>query len=226
MTEAVLFDFNGVLVDDESQHCDALRSVLADEGLTLSREEYYADYLGLDDRTGFVQAFQRANRTMTTELLDRLVEGKSRIYQRLIERSLTMVPGADEFVRDAGKRYRLGIVSGALRHEIDLVLSHTTIADRFEVIVAAGDVSRCKPDPAGFLAAHAAFNRHSRQAPIAARACVVIEDSLPGLAAARAAGMPCVMLATSHSPETLRQRGAALVWQSLSGHTAAELAEL
>lgn len=226
MTEAVLFDFNGVLVDDESQHCDALRSLLADEGLTLSREEYYADYLGLDDRTAFVQAFQRANRTMTTELLDRLVEGKSRIYQRLIERSLTMVPGADEFVRDAGKRYRLGIVSGALRHEIDLVLSHTTIADRFEVIVAAGDVPRCKPDPAGFLAAQAAFNRQGRKAPIAARACVVIEDSLPGLAAARAAGMPCVMLATSHSPEALRQRGAALVWQSLSGHTAAELAEL
>ena len=226
MTEAVLFDFNGVLVDDESQHCDALRSILADEGLTLSREEYYADYLGLDDRTGFVQAFQRANRTLTTELLDRMVEGKSRIYQQLIERSLTMVPGADEFVRDAGKRYRLGIVSGALRREIDLVLSHTTIADRFEVIIAAGDVPRCKPDPAGFLAAHAAFNRHSPQKPIAARACVVIEDSLPGLAAARAAGMPCVMLATSHSPEVLRQRGAALVWQSLSGHTAAELAEL
>ena len=226
MTAAVLFDFNGVLVDDESQHCDALRSILADEGLALSREEYYADYLGLDDRTGFVQAFQRANRTLTTELLDRLVEGKSRIYQRLIERSLTMVPGADEFVRNAGKSYRLGIVSGALRREIDLVLSRTTIADRFDVIIAAGDVPRCKPDPAGFLAAHAAFNRQSRQGPIAARACVVIEDSLPGLAAARAAGMPCVMLATSHSPETLRQRGAALVWQSLSGHTAAELAEL
>lgn len=228
MTQAVLFDFNGVLVDDESQHCDALRSVLADEGLALSREEYYADYLGLDDRTGFVQAFQRANRTLTTELLDRLVERKSTIYQGLIERSLTMVPGADDFVRDAGKRYRLGIVSGALRTEIDLVLRHTTIADRFEVIIAAGDVPRCKPDPAGFLAAHAAFNRHSRQGspPIAARSCVVIEDSLPGLTAAHAAGMPCVMLATSHAPETLRQRGAALVWQSLSGHTAAELAAL
>jgi HAD superfamily hydrolase (TIGR01509 family) len=226
MTEAVLFDFNGVLVDDESQHCDALRSILADEGLTLSREEYYAEYLGLDDRTGFVQAFQRANRTLTTELLDRLVEGKSRVYQQLIAGSLTMVPGADEFVRDAGKRYRLGIVSGALRREIDLVLSHTIIADRFEVIVAAGDVPRCKPDPAGFLAAHAAFNRHRPQKPIVPRACVVIEDSLPGLAAAGAAGMPCVMLATSHAPEMLRQRGAALVWQSLSGHTAAELGEL
>ena len=51
MTEAVLFDFNGVLVDDEAQHCEALQSVLADEGIALSREQYYSHYLGLDDRT-------------------------------------------------------------------------------------------------------------------------------------------------------------------------------
>lgn len=223
MIEAVLFDFNGVLVDDEPQHCEALRSILAEEGITLTREQYYADYLGLDDRTGFVQAFQRANRTLTTELINRLVEGKSGIYQQLIERSLTMVPGAAEFVRDAGKRYRLGIVSGALRSEIDLVLRRTTIGDRFEVIIAAGDVPQSKPDPAAFLAAHAAFNR--RRA-IEARACMVIEDSLPGLSAARAAGMPCVMLATSHPADMLRQRGAALVWDSLSGHGAAELSDV
>ena len=54
MIEAVLFDFNGVLVDDEPQHCVALQRVLADEGITLTREDYYAHYLGLDDRTGFV----------------------------------------------------------------------------------------------------------------------------------------------------------------------------
>jgi beta-phosphoglucomutase len=223
MTEAILFDFNGVLVDDESQHCEALRTVLSDVGISLSHAQYYADYLGLDDRTGFVQAFQRANRTLTTELLDRLIEGKSRIYQQLIEGSLTLVSGAAEFVRDAATRYRLGIVSGALRREIDLVLSRTPIANLFQVIVAAGDVPRCKPDPAAYIAAHTALNRRHR---LAARACVVIEDSIPGLAAARAAGMPCVMLTTSHPAAGLRERGAALVWDSLAGHTAAELSNL
>ncbi|HWC74691.1 MAG TPA: HAD family phosphatase [Gemmatimonadales bacterium] len=223
MIEAVLFDFNGVLVDDEPQHCEALRRVLAAEGVMMSREQYYADYLGLDDRTGFVEAYRRAHRTLTSDLLNRLIEAKSRIYQQLIERSLTMVSGAAEFVRDAGQQYRLGIVSGALRGEIDLVLGRTPIADRFEIIIAAGDVPRCKPDPAAYLAALTAFNRKRR---IAASACVVIEDSLPGLAAARAAGMPCVMLTTSHPAETLRQRGASLVWDSLSGHGAKELATL
>ena len=101
MIEAVLFDFNGVLVDDEAEHCEALQTILRDEAIMMSREEYYADYLGLDDRTGFVQAFRRANRTVTTEILNRLVEAKSRIYLRLVTESLRLVPGVREFVHDA-----------------------------------------------------------------------------------------------------------------------------
>jgi len=223
MIEAVLFDFNGVLVDDEAEHCEALQTILRDEGIMMAREEYYADYLGLDDRTGFVQAFRRANRTLTTEILNRLVEAKSRVYLRLVTKSLRLVAGVTEFVRDAGRRYRLGIVSGALRREIDIVLGKSGLDDRFEIIVAADDVAHCKPHPAAYLAAHAAFN--TRRA-VAANACVVIEDSLPGLEAARAAGMPCVMLTTNHPANRLGGRGAALVWDSFSGHNAAELAAL
>ena len=223
LTEAVLFDFNGVLVDDEPQHCDALQRVLADERITLTREQYYAQYLGLDDRTGFVLAFRNAQRTLTTELLKHLVTKKSQLYLELVRTSLRLVRGAPEFVREAGRQFRLGIVSGALRREIDHVLGLTDLGDSFEVIIAADDMSHSKPDPASYLAAHDAFNRGR---PIAARACVVIEDSLPGLQAARAAGMPCVMLTTSHPARALEGRGAALVWDSLAGHSAAELAGL
>jgi HAD superfamily hydrolase (TIGR01509 family) len=204
--------------------------VLADEGITLTREQYYAKYLGLDDRTGFVEAFRRANRTLTTELLEHLVTTKSRAYLQLVTASLRMVAGAPEFVRDAGTRFRLGIVSGALRREIDHVLGLTGLADRFEIIIAAEDVPRCKPDPAPYRAAHSAFNRSGRpgggERPMAVDKCVVIEDSLPGLEAARAAGMPCVMLTTNHPSHRLAGRGAALVWDSLAGHAAAELANL
>lgn len=223
MTEAVLFDFNGVLVDDEPQHCEALQRVLADEGITLTREQYYASYLGFDDRTGFMEAFRRAQRTLTTELMKYLVAKKSELYLELVATSLKMVAGAPEFVLDAGKRFRLGIVSGALRSEIDAVLRGTKLEDRFEIIVAAGDVPRCKPDPAAYLAGHRALNERQ---PVPVDRCVVIEDSLPGLAAARAAGMRCVMLTTSHPAAALAGRGAAGVWESLAGHSAAELANL
>jgi HAD superfamily hydrolase (TIGR01509 family) len=225
VTEAVLFDFNGVLVNDEPQHCEALQRVLAEEGIALTREDYYAHYLGLDDRSGFVEAYRRAQRTLTTELLKFLVDTKSKVYLELVQSSLQLVPGAREFVRDAAKRFRLGIVSGALRREIDVVLGRMGLADRFEIIIAAGDVPRCKPDPAAYLAAHSAFNRRGER-PIRVDHCVVIEDSLHGLQAARAAGMACVMLTTSHPSGTLEGRGAAMVWDSLAGHTAAELADL
>lgn len=225
MTEAVLFDFNGVLVDDEAQHCEALQRVLADEGITLTREQYYAEYLGLDDRTGFVEAFRRALRTLTTELIRHLVDKKSRVYLQLVTTSLRLVAGAPEFVLDAGKQFRLGIVSGALRREIDHVLGLTGLAGQFEIIIAADDAPRCKPDPAPYRAAHSAFNQ-SRRRPIAVDKCVVIEDSVPGLEAALAAGMPCVVLTTNHPSHRLAGRGAALVWDSLAGHAAAELANL
>src|SRR6266851_4140885 len=223
VTEAVLFDFNGVLVDDEAQHCEALQAILRDDAITMSREQYYADYLGLDDRTGFVEAFRRANRTLTTEILNRLVAAKSRRYLALVTKSLRLVLGATEFVRDAGRRYRLGIVSGALRREIDIVLRKSGLGDRFEIVIAADDVRHCKPDPAAYLAAQAAF---TKRRAVAANACVAIEDSLPGLEAARAAGMACVMLTTNYPGSTFGGRGAALVWDSFSGHTAAELADL
>jgi beta-phosphoglucomutase len=223
MTEALLFDFNGVLVDDEEQHCESLRVVLSDEGLPLSRETYYAEYLGFDDRMSFVEAFRRANRTLTTEHLERLVVAKAQVYREAIDRSLTLVPGAPEFVRAAAAAYRVGLVSGARRDEIELVLERSGLRPCFEAIVAAEDVPRCKPDPAGFLAARAALDRRR---PVAIGRCVVIEDSLPGLKAAQAAGMPCVMLSTSHAAETLRAGGAHLVWTTFAGHAPAELAAL
>lgn len=223
MIQALLFDFNGVIVDDEEQHRQALTMVLATEGIALTRRDYYAHYLGFDDRTSVVEAFQRAYRTLTPELLTHLVEAKSRAYLDLIDRSLTPVPGIVEFVRRAaaGSRFRLAVVSGAPRREVELGLDRTAADFRayFETIVAAEDVVAGKPDPAGYLAACAAL---AARRPLAPRECVVLEDSLPGLLAARAAGMRCVMLSTSLDPRRLNE--ADQVWASFEGHDPEELA--
>src|SRR2546422_953606 len=155
MIEAVLFDFNGVIADDEEQHREALGGVLAEQGLPLTREQYYADFLGFDDRRCLIQAFRRAGRRLPASQLEQLLAAKSQIYQRLIDRSLALVPGAAEFVPRAAGRFRLGVVSGALRREVDLVLDRAGLRRHFDVLVAAEDVAHCKPDPAGDLAAHA-----------------------------------------------------------------------
>ena len=218
MKQALLFDFNGVLVDDEEHHCETLRDVLRAEGIDLSREQYYAHYLGFDDRMSFVEAFRRAHRTPMAEYIDRLIVEKSRAYEERVKRELALVPGAADFVARAAERFRLAVVSGALRREIDLALERAGLRRYFEVIVAAEDVRACKPDPEGYLAAHTGLEAAGR---LRRERCVVIEDSLPGLGAARAAGMPCVMLTTSHPAHAVRD--ADVVWESFAGHDPDEL---
>jgi beta-phosphoglucomutase-like phosphatase (HAD superfamily) len=105
-------------------------------------------------------------------------------------------------------------VSGALRREIEMILDLAGLRPHFAEIVAAEDVPACKPDPLG-------YNRAREMLDISSRRCVVIEDSLPGLQAARAAGLRCTMLATSHAEDAC---GAAdLVWRDFVGHDASEL---
>jgi beta-phosphoglucomutase len=221
MTEALLFDYNGVITDDEEQHRATFAELLAEAGIALSRDQYYADYLGCDDRTSFLHAFRRAGKPLDSVMLETLVARKSQAYARLTGTAPALVPGAAAFVRAASGRFHIGLVSGAQRREIEPALAAAGLADCFEVIVAGEDVPRCKPDPAGYLAARAAL---ARDRPLEPRRCVVIEDSLAGLRAARAAGMRCVMLTTSHSATALA--AADLVWSSFAGHDPAELATL
>lgn len=220
--QALLFDFNGVLIDDEEQHYEALRTVLGAEGIELSRERYYADYMGFDDRMCFLEAFRRAGREARAAELDDLIERKARVYERLMARHPGLMDGAAEFVRRAAGEFLLAVVSGALRREIERALERAGVRRYFSVVVAAEDVERCKPDPEGYLAARRELERaEGPRGELPPARCIVLEDSLPGLAAARAAGMRAVALATTHPADRLD--GADLVWRSLAGHDPREL---
>ena len=215
MPSAILFDFNGVLIDDEPQHCDALIATLAQYGYPLDRETYYRDYLGFDDRECFRFTFARDGKAVEESRLLEAIERKNGHYERAIRGDMRLVPGAVDFVETAAlEGHQLAIVSGALRREIALVLDLAGLTPHFAEIVAAEDVTACKPDPQG-------FNRAREALGLAASRCVVIEDSLPGLAAARAAGLRCAMLSTSHAEDSLA--GGDLVWRDFTGREPHEL---
>ena len=215
MPSAILFDFNGVIIDDEPQHCDALIATLAEYGYPLDRETYYRDYLGFDDRECFRFTFARAGETVEESRLLEAIERKNAHYERAIRADMRLVPGAVDFVEAAAlDGHQLAIVSGALRREIALVLELSGLAPHFAEVVAAEDVSVCKPDPQG-------FNRARQALGLAARRCMVIEDSLPGLAAARAAGLRCVMLSTSYAENALAAGD--VVWRDFVGRGPDEL---
>ena len=182
MTSGILFDFNGVIVDDELQHCDALVTTLSQYGYALDRDTYFRDYLGFDDRECFRVTFEKMGRPYDEVSVLEAVDRKHTEYQRVIRQSMRLVPGAAEFVENAAlDGYQLAIVSGALRSEIELVLDLTGLRPHFAEIIAAEDVGACKPDPQGFTRARTMLG-------LAPAHCMVIEDSLPGFAAARAAG--------------------------------------
>jgi beta-phosphoglucomutase len=212
---AILFDFNGVIIDDEPQHCDALIATLAELGYPLDRETYYRDYLGFDDRECFRFTFARNGEPVSESRLLEAIEMKNRQYERAIRADMRLVPGAVDFVEAAALAgHQLAIVSGALRREIELVLELSGLAPHFAEIVAAEDVSACKPDPQG-------YNRARQSLGVGADRCVVIEDSLPGLAAARAAGLRCAMLCTSHAEDALA--GGDVVWPDFLGRAPHQL---
>jgi beta-phosphoglucomutase len=201
MLRAILFDFNGVLVDDEPIHFDLFRRVLAEEGVTLSREDYYRDYLGLDDRGAFMAAFAHVEPPLTAVHLMRLIARKATYYQEQIRRDgYRFFPGAVEMVQAAiGRGWMLGVVSGALREEIEGALRQVGLRQHFKVVVAAEDVTRCKPDPEGYDRAIEALNT---RAPLPERLLhghevLAVEDSPAGLRAAAAAG--CVTLGVTHT---------------------------
>lgn len=217
--DALLLDFNGVVVNDEPLHFAAFRDVLSDEGLTLDEPTYYADYLGFDDHASFREAYRRANRPLEPRTAKRLVGRKAERYAAFAARDLPIVPGVTGFVRRAAARWRIAIASGALRGEIEFGLACAGISDVVEVIVSAEDVGITKPDPAGYRLALARLGAPCGE-PGTPRA-VVVEDSLPGLYAARALGAGCVMLTTSHDAGALA--AADRVWASFEGHLPAEL---
>ena len=221
MTDLLLLDYNGVVVDDEPIHFAALRDVLLVERIPLDRAGYDAAYLGLDDRACLTLAFERAGRPLDAGALEHLALRKATWYAESVRTNLPLVPGVRDFVRAAAAAgCRVGVVSGALRREIAAGLDRAGIRDVVRVVVSAEDVSAGKPDPAGYRLAIARL-ADGAAAPLEA---VAVEDSAPGLAAARAAGAGCVLLATSHP--RARLAGGDALWDSFAGHAPAELRPL
>ena len=220
MTDALLLDYNGVIVDDEPLHCDAFRAVLEEEGLPISREAYYAEYLGLDDRACFRKALHADGLLLTPGAVSHLVARKGERYLALAARGLPLVAGVRAFVRAAARRARVAVVSGAVRREIEPGLALAGIADVVSAVVTSEDVATSKPDPAGLRLGL----RRLGGGPGGQWRAIVAEDSLPGLGAARALGAGCLMLATAHPAAALA--GADLVWPSFEDHHPDELEPL
>jgi len=210
MIKAILMDFNGVIIDDEPVQMRAYQEILKGDGIDLSEADYYSA-LGMDDRRFVEAAYRRVGKDADPEKVTEITGLKTAKWREMIEKELPLFDGIGNFIEKMAREFALGIVSMARREEIDLVLTRAGLAKYFSVIVSAADVSVCKPDPECYREGFRMLDsvRTSRgHLPITHRECLAIEDSPPGITAAKSAGLATLGVTSTVSADEMRAAGA------------------
>jgi beta-phosphoglucomutase len=217
MIQAILFDFNGVIINDERIHLKAYREVLLGEGVALTDEDYFAS-LGMDDAAFVRAAYARAGRPLNEEKMRAVVMREHELHREYIKDDLPVPSGVVTFIKAAARHYQLSIVSMAERSEIDHVMELADLDGLFSVIVSAEPGLKHKPAPDCYQRALELLNekrRAARELPFLSHECLVIEDAPPGIQAAREAGMRTIGVTTTVSERRLRGAQADIVTPNL-----------
>ena len=192
MLDTVFFELEGVLADTASARREALRASLRANGIELTAREYRDTCAGLDTEEAVRAAHRlRAVRLDDTDagLTARRAEDR---YRASLGKGLVLAEGARETLERLHDAARLGLVTRAGRAEAGFVLSLARLEHLFTCVVAAEDARATKPSPAPY---RVALDRLQRRTPEQRRGAIVaIEDGLPGIRSARAAGIPCVVV--------------------------------
>jgi beta-phosphoglucomutase len=191
--QAVVFDFNGTLSDDEPILCAIFQELFAEHGRPLSQQEYFDELAGLSDPE-IVRSWLGADHPA----VDAVIAERVARYRALVADGRSIPPRARAAVRYAAERVPVAVVSGAARAEIEPVLEAAGLADRVAAIVSSEDVRRGKPDPEGYQRALALLD-----GGLAAADVVALEDTEAGVASAKGAGLRCLGVLGTLAPERL-----------------------
>ena len=204
MLGAVIFDFDGVLVDSEQIHHKAFNRVLTKFHYQLSSREYYDRFLGLSDEELLRIVDKERNLSLSNQQFGQLLGEKANLFKEMAATEAGIIEGVPKFLKMlADNGIPMAICSGALQPEIETILKGAGLRSYFEVIVSAEQVEKGKPDPEGFLLALKLLNKRMHKS-IKPEDCVVIEDSHWGLEAAKAAGMRAVAITNTYAAEHLK----------------------
>jgi len=194
---------DGVLVDSEPLHKRAKELAFAEIGIALP-DSVYDSYKGRPDATMLPEILTA--RGFPSERIEKLLRRKRQIYEG-IEHNLQAVDGAAEFVRWAAPRYKIALATSATARNREATLRLLGIGELFHAVVDASGHQRPKPNPEVFLIA-------LEKLQLKAAECWIVEDSVNGLRAARAAGCYVVAITTTFDRETLSRAGADIVVDS------------
>lgn len=196
---------DGVLIDSEPLHKRAKELAFAEIGIVLP-DSVYDSYKGQPDATMLPEILTA--RGLPAEQIQELSRRKRQLYEEL-EHELQAVDGSVEFVAWAASRYKIALATSATARNREATLRLLGIADLFHVVVDASGHQRPKPDPEVFLIALGKLRLRPDQ-------CWIIEDSVNGLRAAKAAGCVSAAITTTFDKDTLVNAGADIVVDSFA----------
>lgn len=199
--KAVLFDFNGVIINDEPIHQRLTEQLMLGENMVLKKGEYQQVCLGRSDCSCLRDLLATRGRVVSEEYLTQLVNRKAQAYVQEIEKieKLPLYPGLEDVIfQMRSQNLKLGLVSGAIRQEIELVLQRAQLAEYFSVVVAGDDITTSKPKPDGYLLAVERLNQQFPDLNLQPQECLVIEDTPSGITAAKRSHMEVVGVANTY----------------------------
>ncbi len=198
MLNAVIFDFDGIIVDSEPMHYRAFNAILTPLKKGFSWEEYCETYIGFDDRDAFKQAFKAKGEKIGNRELKQMIAEKAEAFQQLVHAGdATPLPGAVELIKSIPRKLPIALCSGALREDILPIIENLGIANAFSTIVTAEDTPKSKPDPAPYKLV---VEKLGLENPANA---IAIEDTPAGIISAKGAGLKVLAVTNSYDREYL-----------------------
>lgn len=224
MLKAVVFDFDGIIVDTEPLHYRAFQKILEPLGYGYSWQEYLDRYMGFDDRDAFREAFKVAGVRLSEERLAELIALKASLFHEVAAEGVTAYPGVINLIKTLSGSIPLAICSGALLSDIEPVLQMLSIQDAFDCVITAEDVSASKPDPASYILSINRLQSLFPQSAITPADSVAIEDTPAGIVSAKGAGLKVLSVTNSYPAKELYL--ADMVVESLADMTPEALSRL
>jgi len=212
--EAVLWDLDGVIADTGIYHYQAWQDVFGKRGVTFTEEQFMRHFGQRHDT--IIRTALGSN--ISAEEFNAITSEKQENYRRRVVNNIRPLPGAVELIRSLNQHgIKTAIASSAPPENIEIIIRGLGIEDCFQAIARGTDVAEGKPNPEVFLLA-------AEKLGVEPGSCVVIEDAIAGVAAARKAGMKCVAVTNSHPRNSLKQ--ADLIVDTLEDLSVSDLAKL
>jgi beta-phosphoglucomutase len=208
--KAVLFDFNGVIINDNPIHEKLITQLLLEENLTIKRGEYQQFGLGQAKRTFLRDFLSARGRVVREEYITHLLQRKAQRYVQELEKleQLPFYQGLDDLIfKLRSKGLKIGLVTDTIRKEIETVFSYNpNLTEHFQIIVAGDDVTSCKPKPDGYLLAVERLNQEYPDLNLQPHGCLAIVDTPVGIQAAKNAKMQVVGIANTYPFHMLQRQ--------------------